>query len=133
MLEHEEGVPNDTGARVQLPQDQSQELEASAEPAKLRVGRQVAGHMRRPKEVILGRIREQLSADSARHAQPKRNKNNDIVKPQRAVPFTFNVLPCRFFVLLDAYLFMTCRLLIVDSSHTNNISIRLTHCSNAIL
>ena len=74
LLENEEGVLNDTCARVQLPQDDRQEPEARAEPAKLRVGRQVGGHLRRPKEVILGRILEKLSADQARHARPKREK-----------------------------------------------------------
>ena len=74
MLEHEEGVLNDTSARVQLPKDNRSEPEASAEPAKLRASRQVGGHLRRPKEVILGRIREQLSADPARHVRPKRKK-----------------------------------------------------------
>ena len=76
LLKDEKGVLNETSARVQLPQDNRQEPEARAKPAKLRVCRQVGGHLQRPKEMILRRDREAISAGTARHARKAKMPQN---------------------------------------------------------
>ena len=76
LLEDEKGVLNETSARVQLPQDNRQEPEARAKPAKLRVCRQVGGHLQRPREMILRRDREAISAGTARHARKAKMPQN---------------------------------------------------------